>query len=185
MKNLKLLCVVLLFSSWTLAQQTPATAERPTREEVVVLLDTMHVRQTMAQMLDGMKAQMKKSAETGFKYKLPNATPEQLAKVSSLFEDSFSDISVDELVDVIVPIYQQHVSKSDVEQIVAFYRSPVGQRLLAEQPAMMQESMAKSSELMQTKLPAIMKRMDENLAKAFPELAGQPAPTSKKPVSSH
>jgi hypothetical protein len=186
MKNVRLLCTALLFSSLCFAQQTPAASERPSRGDVLALMDTLHVRQMMAQMVDGMKAQGKKNAEAGFRYKLPNATPEQVAKATSLVDDVFSDINVDELIDVIIPIYQQHVSKSDLQQILAFYQSPVGQRLLAEQPAMMQESMAKSAELMQSKMPALMKRLDERMSREFPELADPPAPkTPKKPATSH
>jgi hypothetical protein len=51
---------------------------------------------------------------------------------------------------------------------------------------MMQESMAKSAELMQSKIPALMKRLDERMSKEFPEMADQPtSKTPKKPPSSH
>src|SRR5262249_15628391 len=138
-----------------------APADQPTRQDVLAFMDVLQVRQTMVQMLDGVREQARKGAEAGFKYKMPNATSEQLATVGSLVDDAFKDISPDELIEVMIPVYQKHLSKNDLQQIVAFYKSPAGAHLLAEQPAMMQESMTASSELMQAKMPAMLKRLDE------------------------
>ena len=178
--------VLLVCSSLSFAQQsapaaTPAT-EKPSREDVVKYLEALHVRRTMDQMIEGMKKQMKVGAEAGMKHQLPDATPEQLAKITSMVDDSLSEIKVDELIEVVIPIYQEHISKADLQQVLAFYQSPVGQRLLDEQPAMMQESMQKSSELMQTKLPEIFKKLDERFAKEFPETKAPAKSAAKAPA---
>jgi hypothetical protein len=176
--------ILLVCSSVCFAQQTIAPAEKPSREEVLKYLNALHVRETMDQMMVGMKKQMKAGVEEGFKHKVPNATPEQLAKASALFDDVFTEINTDEMIDAIIPIYQEHVSKADLQQILAFYQSPVGQRLLSEQPAMMQESMQKGADLMKTKLPTIFKKLDERLAKEFPETQVAPAASkASKPIS--
>src|SRR3954463_5749936 len=193
MKTSASLCLVLFVCSTLSSAQQPApaaakpAAEKPSREDVVKYLDALHVRRTMEQMLDGMRKQMKTGAEAGMKHQLPNATPEQLAKITSIVDDSLSEIKVDELIEVVIPIYQEHISKADLQQVLAFYQSPVGQRLLDEQPAMMQESMQKSSELMQTKLPEIFNKLDERFAKEFPQAkAPLPAPAApKKPATTH
>jgi uncharacterized protein len=193
MKTSASLCFVLFVCSTLGFAQQPATAtakaaaEKASREDVVKYLDALHVRRTMEQMIDGMKKQMKTGAEAGMKHQLPNATPEQIAKITSMVDDSLSEIKVDELIEVVIPIYQEHISKADLQQVLAFYQSPVGQRLLDEQPAMMQESMQKSSELMQTKLPEIFKKLDERFAKEFPQAKVPPAApaATKKPATTH
>jgi len=50
--------------------------------------------------------------------------------------------SVEELVGLIVPIYQKHLTQAEAETLVAFWSSPVGQRFVEKQPKILQESMA-------------------------------------------
>lgn len=45
------------------------------------------------------------------------------------------------LVDMLVPIYASHLSRSELEELLRFYNSPIGQRLTAVQPAIFKESM--------------------------------------------
>jgi hypothetical protein len=45
------------------------------------------------------------------------------------------------LIDSLVPIYAKHYSQDDLEHLLTFYRTPTGQHLLAEQPAILGESM--------------------------------------------
>lgn len=44
------------------------------------------------------------------------------------------------LIDMLVPIYASHLTQSELEELVRFYQSPIGQRLTAVQPAIIQES---------------------------------------------
>ena len=46
------------------------------------------------------------------------------------------------LIDMLVPIYASHLSRSELEELLRFYNSPIGQRLTAVQPAIFKESMA-------------------------------------------
>ena len=78
---------------------------------------------------------------------MPDATPEQLAKVDKFAESIFNDMPVDEMIEVMIPIYQKHLTKSDLDSISAFYVTPVGQKLLREQPAMTQEAMKAGGEI--------------------------------------
>jgi len=44
------------------------------------------------------------------------------------------------LIDMLVPIYASHLTQSELEELIRFYMSPIGQRLTAVQPAIIQES---------------------------------------------
>jgi len=44
--------------------------------------------------------------------------------------------------DVYVPVIAKHFSDADLRDLIAFYRSPVGQKLIREQPALMADSQA-------------------------------------------
>jgi len=83
-----------------------------------------------------------------------------------LLEELFAEYKVDELLDAVVPIYQKHFSKSDLDAVLVFYMSPPGQRMLQEMPALMTESMQagmaigrKKAESMQGKVKAAIEDM--------------------------
>jgi uncharacterized protein len=73
------------------------------------------------------------------------------------------------MVDAMVPVYQHHLTKSDLESVIAFYRSPAGQKILKEQPAMMAEGMQAGQEIMLKRLPAILDRLNTQIAKLAEE----------------
>jgi hypothetical protein len=157
-----LLCFLLAIPLVSVGQQTPqSTAAQPTsaqaesanasqvpdKAEVLKLLDLMHARAQMVQVLDGMAKQMRAGAEDGFRQKVPDATPEQLAKVDKMCDLILGSMPVDEMLDAIVPIYQKHLTKADLAAITAFYSSPAGQKILKEMPAIMAEAMQAGGEI--------------------------------------
>jgi hypothetical protein len=123
----------------------------------------------MVQMLEGMKAAQKRGAEEGFKHFIPDATPEQIAKVDAIADQALGDMPIDEMVAAIVPIYQKHLTKSDLEAVIIFYKSPAGQKILKEQPAMMAEGMQAGQDIMLKRLPAILDRLNTQIAKLADE----------------
>jgi hypothetical protein len=62
-------------------------------------------------------------------------------EVWTQFEKSFLDASQEELLEILVPIYQKHISLSDLKAVIVFYQSPAGKRFSEKTPLIMQESM--------------------------------------------
>jgi len=58
----------------------------------------------------------------------------------------FMNTSMTELVTMLTPIYQKYLTQSDLEDIIVFYRSPVGQKLGENTPKITQESMVVGQE---------------------------------------
>ena len=52
-----------------------------------------------------------------------------------------AEMKGDELVEVLVPVYASHFSREEVRAMIAFYRTPVGQKLIAETPALTADAM--------------------------------------------
>lgn len=70
------------------------------------------------------------------------AMKKMLPQVPESFWDEFmKEVNTDELVGVIVPIYQKYYTEKDIRVAIDFYRSPAGRRLVEKQPLVMQESM--------------------------------------------
>jgi uncharacterized protein len=51
-----------------------------------------------------------------------------------------------ELEDLIIAVYDRHFSTEELRQVAAFYRTPIGQKLLKELPAITQESILAGQE---------------------------------------
>lgn len=51
------------------------------------------------------------------------------------------EVNADDLVKLTIPIYQKYYSEEDIAAIIVFYKSPVGQRMLATMPAVIQDGM--------------------------------------------
>lgn len=151
-------------------------AGAPSREEVLKFLDVLRIRPQLAQYFEGVAKQAKLGAEEGFKQKIPDATPAQLAQVDQFAEGLFKEMPIDEMIDAMVPIYQKHLTKEDLSAILAFYSSPVGQKLQREQPAMMQEGMQVGGEIGRRRLTTMMQKMDVFIVK----LAEQQAKPTKQ-----
>jgi uncharacterized protein len=156
------LCLTMAFP--TLAQQVAAAADPPSKAEVERFMELMQVRVRMAQMFDAMKGQARLGAEQGFKKKVPNPTPEQLKKVDAMADEMFSGFPVDEVIDAMVPIYQKHLSKSDLDAVTAFYSSPVGQKFIKEAPAMMSEAMQAGGEIARSRMTDLNDRLQKRIA---------------------
>jgi uncharacterized protein len=180
-KSIVCLCFVVIFAATMFAQQAAVVNTAPSKEEVLRFLDLMQVRARMEQLMDGMKTGMKKGAQEGFKLKIPAATPEQLAKLDSVTEIVFKDFPIDEMIDAMVPIYQKHLTKSDLDAVIAFYSSPVGQKLLKEQPAMMAEGMQAGQDIMLRKLPDLEERLNTKVAQLADEELQKSGPAKKQP----
>jgi len=75
-----------------------------------------------------------------------------------------------ELVDASARIYASHFTEAELQQILAFYQSPVGRKVIAEEPKALDESMAHAgnwgdnlSEEVITKMRAEMKKRGHDL----------------------
>lgn len=55
--------------------------------------------------------------------------------------DFMKEVSPDELTNLIVPIYDKHLSLAEVNEVIRFYESPVGKKLVSVLPQVTQESM--------------------------------------------
>ena len=154
--------------------QLTNSSDVPDKAEVLKFLELMHAKEQAVHSIRAMATQMRLGAEEGFKQKVPNATPEQLAKVDKLFDGIFDDLPVDQLVDAIVPVYQKHLTKSDLAAITVFYSSTPGQKILKEMPAILSESMQAGGEVGRRMVAAKSAEFDKRLAELISVSGGSP-----------
>ncbi|MDB5888820.1 MAG: hypothetical protein JWM03_1692, partial [Rhodocyclales bacterium] len=78
-----------------------------------------------------------------------------------------------------VPIYQEHFTHSEIKQLLVFYNSPVGKKLIAETNELTRGTI-EASQLWLTELaPEVKQHIDVALTKAGikPQLPGTPPPS--------
>jgi hypothetical protein len=56
-------------------------------------------------------------------------------------EKEFNKATVDNLIEMLVPVYLKHLSIEDLQELIVFYESPVGKKYAEKNPLIMQESM--------------------------------------------
>ena len=140
--------------------------QQPTKEQLVKLFELMRVHQQVQSMMTMMRSMMQQQVSAQIKEragKIPSGslTADQqaaIAKISDKYmQKAFNIIDIDELLDDMAGIYQRHISRSDVDALIAFYSTPAGQHLLDAQPVILKEYM-----------PVIMQRVQER-SKALTE----------------
>ena len=145
------------------AATKPAGSQQASAEQVRKLLDMLQIRDNLQITLDAMKNQMQRGSEAMLREKVAQPTPDQLKEVDKIVEQEFATITMDDLIRDVVPVYQRHLTKSDVDALLAFYSSPVGQKLRREEPAMMRESMEATSAGQREKMEDLLARVEVRL----------------------
>jgi uncharacterized protein len=145
----------------TAAQTTIPSDQQPTKEQLTKLFQLMRVQDQLDSITKIMPQMMQQSMEEQLK-QAQKAHPDvamttEQQKAFSKIMDKYMGrvmnlITADEMIADISKIYQKHLSRSDVDGIIAFYGSPAGQHLLDKQAVILQEYM-----------PVIMNRMQDRI----------------------
>jgi hypothetical protein len=162
------------------AKPEALAADAPTHDQIIKLMDLLQIRRNMALMMDGMKQAMKQGAEEAFRERVPNPTPKQLEALNGMVDDMMADVPLNEMVEAMVPIYRRHLSRTDVDEVIRFYSSTVGQKLLREQPQMIQEGMQAGMEIQQKRMDQMLARIRERTEKMAEEEEKDKAAAPKK-----
>ena len=158
------------------AQQNPADAPA-TQGEIEKYLEVTHVRQMMADMIDAMAKPMQKMVhEEYLKHKdvLPSDYEERMSK---LMDDMLRDMPWEQIIQAMVPAYQKHFTKGDMDALIAFYSTPTGQKILREMPGLMADSM-------ETMMPLIQQHVEKVTTRVRDEASAMLAEAEKAPVRS-
>ncbi len=120
-------------------------------------------------MFDGMAAQMKQMAAQ--QTRLPaSATPEQIKQAEEL-QGKILDLSMSEakaMIGKMDAIYASVYSEAELKAMVAFFKSPEGQSMMAKQPQVMAQMMPLIQGMQQGLMPKIQKLVEESKAAAKP-----------------
>jgi hypothetical protein len=124
-------------------------------------IDVMASRQQMADMLQKVFAQMRTLNREEIKKRHPDITEAELARMDRESEDLMKNFPLDAMLGDMIPVYQRHFTKTEIDALTAFYSSPVGQKFLQEIPAVTAETMRVVYPRLQAEIDAVLKRAEE------------------------
>lgn len=162
-----ILAGLLLFSLNVFAQQSSKPSinnpDPATREQILKMMEVMDLRQQTAEAIEAYKVQMSGVVLEDIKARMPNAPPAMFNELREAFEEMFSQIPVNEIVDAIVPVYQKYLTKREVEATTAFYSTPEGKSMLKKLSPMVNEGMQVSLAMMRDRMDTASDRMNERV----------------------
>ena len=159
MNRIFVVILVLSFASaaaWS--QEISADEAAASREDVLKLFDVMHLRDQMRLVMNQVSAQMRATSHEQLRKRDPQITNEEIARLDAQSDELLKGMPIDGMLDDMIPVYQKHLSRSDVNAMVEFYSTPTGQKILRQMPSMMAEGM-------QAVQPRLRKMMDEAMDK--------------------
>jgi uncharacterized protein len=171
------LALVLFAASPAFAQQpTPPSADAPaTKEDILHLFEVMQIHQQMRQVMDAMMKQQSAMIHETLKNRYPQTSAERIARADQLISETMKDMPMDAILDDMIPIYQRHFSKTDIDAMSTFYASPTGQKMMKYMPALTTEAMQASYARMQKQMDAMMQRAEQIVKEDQPKPKSPPA----------
>lgn len=142
----------------------------------------MHSREMMSKMIDAMTKPMHQMIHEQYEKDKDKLPADFETRMNKLMDDTMKSFPWDEILDSMVPVYQKHFTKGDVDHLVAFYSTPTGQKLIRELPAITAESMQVVMPIMLQKTEAMKRDLQQQVAEMIKESeakSGQNPPTSK------
>lgn len=145
------------------AKSSPASAlpaNAPSKEQLIRLFDAMEIQKQMSGLVTALADNMEKMMPSP----MGNLSDQQKAGMANLnlelFRELMSPEFVDRYVGELIPIYQRHFTKGEVDDLISFYASPVGQKLLHEQATITQESLTQVMPMMQKRIQEVMDQIN-------------------------
>jgi hypothetical protein len=135
-------------------------------------------------------SKMGDNISTGITHEVQNAASravaqDQLPKFMQEFSTKFTAAAPSSKVtDAIVPIYAKHFTIEDIQGLTKFYESPLGQKLVKEMPAVVQESQQTGVEMDEAAALSILRGMQDEypvLKQMLPPDPNAPAPAAPAP----
>jgi hypothetical protein len=147
MKRLSMLLAVL-----ALLAAVPAAAQpEPSASEVAAIRELLEVSRTRENFIRGMELGMEQGG-------MGEITPEVRAVLREFMDEHFR---YEEMEPDFIRMFADTYTEEEIRGLVAFYRTPLGQRMIETLPEITAASQRIVMERLQTALPELMQRMME------------------------
>ena len=175
-----LLISAIWFAFPLFGQAQAPTADSPaSKEDIERYFQVMHLRDTMKQMMDVMTKQTHQMVHDQISKNAANLPPDFEERMNKMTDEQLKNFPIEEMLQVMIPVYQKHWTKGDVDAMVAFYSTPTGQKVLRELPATMAEGMQAMQPILQKKMNGMMERVQQEVAQTVKDSKNKANTTSQ------
>ncbi len=140
-----------------------ADTDPATKDDVILYLRTMHSHDMMQRIMEVQSQAMQKMLHDQVLKEKGTIPADYDVRMKKMMDELIKNMPVDQLTQAAIPAYQKHFTKGDIEAMNAFYSSPVGQKVLQELPAVMQEAMADARPIMNSYLSEWRERFQKEV----------------------
>jgi uncharacterized protein len=166
----------LAFSMSCFAQ---GAADAPaTRQDIEKYLEVAHAHDMMKQMMDAMLKPMHDMVHQQYEKEKDKLPPDFEAHMNKMMDEMMKQMPIDEMMDSMIPVYQKHLTKGDVDALTAFYSTPTGQKVLREMPAIMADAMQSMMPAMRKYIDGMQDRLQQEVAQMQKEGSAKAKPSS-------
>lgn len=150
-KALAVVSLVVSCATLSLAVGNDSAQAKGSEELALSLSKIMLTDEMYSQMLEQMSAGIVQSM-AGAGGKLPPDFSEKMGKVMR------EALPRSDLLQFNAQVYGSRFSEAELQQIIDFYKTPTGSKILREMPSVMRDVMLKVGGLLPQRLPALMKK---------------------------
>ena len=194
--TLTILLMTCGFFLQTSAQTAPDVEKQAAIKELIALMESGIKASDIINMID---AQTNESAKAIFNHTLAE-NKEWSAEDKKIFEDLFfkdrnniqkryqekflSKIDIDALVNELVnSVYDKHFTLAEIKDLIVFYKSPTGQRMIKLTPVLVQDTMRVMSEKLVPKIMDVGKEIEAEMKREV-ELKVKEQTSKKRKIKS-
>ena len=154
-----LLSVALASTLHAQSQDAPAS-----RADIERYLQIMKSHDMMNRTMKAMIQPMHDMIHQQFEKNQDKLPPDFESRMDNMMDQMLLEFPYDKMMDAMIPVYQKHFTKGDVDSLVAFYSTPTGQKLVRELPEITAESMTAAMPLMQKHMEKVTREFQDQLA---------------------
>ena len=135
--------LVLIGTLNVFADEKADSVEGSKRETIKRLLELMEAEKMGTQLMNHIRLTLTKRGS-----KVP-------------WDTFMAEFDMNEFTEMVIPIYERHFTHDEIEQLIAFYESPIGKKLIKVQPQIAIESMTAGQEWAKKLIERIKARLPE------------------------
>lgn len=173
---MKRLFFAIVFAALSVTGFAQGADEPASKDDILMYLRTMHSHDMLQKVMQVQVQSMRQLFHDMLEKegKLPADFD---SRFNQVMEDLVKNMPMDELIQAMIPAYQKHFTKGDIEAMNTFYSSPVGQKVIEELPAVIQEGSQAAMPLMGKYVQDWRDRIDDEFGKPSkqPSSGKQPA----------
>lgn len=178
MKRILVICVAILAFAVSGIAQTAGDSPA-TKADVERYLQAIHSHDLMIKMAAAMSQGTKQMVHQQYLMHKDQLPPDYESKMTVEMNGMFQNMPWDDMTQAMVPAFEKHLTKGDIDNLIAFYSTPTGEKLLREMPTIMTESMQDMTPIMVRYMQTIQQHLQKETDTMIAQSRNNTAPAAK------